>query len=134
MVLPVSVSAAAGTVISLVPLKFTPLICLGVANCVAELALPVSVAPTNVLACTTLNVLVPELAVTLPVTLPTKFAEIVPAENPPSEFLATNLPTTFEGVASTLHVVSKLPSKSEPKMYVPLTNLFVVEDLIVTFC
>ena len=115
-VLPVSVAASAVTVILLVPLKFTPLICLAVANCVAEFAFPVSVAPTNVLACTTLNTLVPELIFTLPNTVPTRSAEIVPAENPPSEFLATNLPMTFEGEASTLHVTSALPSKSEPKM------------------
>ena len=112
--MPVSVSAATVTVMSLVPLKFTPLICLGVANCVAELALPVSVAPINVLACTTLNVLVPDSAVTLPMTFPMRFAEIVPAENPPSEFLATILPIVFEDVASTLHVISVLPSKSDP--------------------
>ena len=91
-VLPVRVAAAAGTVIFVVPSKITPLICLGVANCVAELALPVKVAPTKTVATTVSKLLVPEAAVTLPVTLPTRSAVIVPAANPPELFLATTLP------------------------------------------
>ena len=60
-----------------------------------------------------LNVLIPVEAVTLPVRSPIKVAVTVPAENPPSEFLATILPMTLDDVASTLHVVSELPLKSD---------------------
>jgi hypothetical protein len=91
-VLPVSVAAAEVTVISLVPLKFTSLIFLSVASRVAELALPVSVAPTKTVASTVSKLLVPEVAVTLPVTFPTRSAVITPAANPPELFLATTLP------------------------------------------
>ena len=45
-----------------------------------------------------------------------KLAVIVPAENPPSEFLATTLPIMFDGVAATAQVVAEPPSKSEPVM------------------
>ena len=57
---------------------------------------------------------------------------IVPAEKPPSLFLATTLPITLDGVASTLHVLSTPPSKSEPTIYVPFRKKLVVDDLTVT--
>ena len=115
-VVPVRVVAAAVTVILLVPSKFIPLMVLAVANRVAVDALPDKVAPINWVACTVLNTLVPLLAVTLPVILPTRSAVITPAENPPWEFLATTFPMLLEGVASTFHVISELPSKSEPRI------------------
>jgi hypothetical protein len=122
------------TTISPVPLKGIPLILLAVANCDAVLAFPLSVAPINDAASTMLNLLVPEVAVTFPVKFPANVADIVPAENPPSLFLATTLPITFDGEASTAQVVSVDPSKSLPVMYVPFISLFVVEDLTVIFC
>ena len=65
-------------------------------------------------ASTTSNLDVPELAVTLPVTLPARSAVINPALKPPLEFLATIFPITFDDVASTDHSVVALPSKSLP--------------------
>ena len=132
-VFPVKVAAAEVIVISRVPLKLTPLICLVFASCVAELAFPVSVDPTKIVARTSLNELKPEVAVTFPVSSPTNDAVINPAENPPLLFLATIFPIVFEGVASTDHVVAVVPSKLFPTMYEPLVNAFVVLDLIVIF-
>ena len=112
----VSVLADAGTVTSTVPSKGTPFIFLGVLNLVAVNALPVNCCPTKVLASITLNLLVPDAAVTLPVTSPTKSAVIVPAEKSPPLSLATTVPILLFGVASTDHVVAVLPSKSLPLM------------------
>ena len=130
-VLAVNVSAAAGTVTSPRPVNVTPFILGLFTNCLAALAVPVNVAPTKVLAWTTLKELVPVSTVTFPVTFPTKLAVIVPAANPPSEFLATTLPIMLAELASTDHVCSVLPSKSLPVRYEPFLSLFVVLALTV---
>jgi hypothetical protein len=111
---PVRVCALAGTVTLAVPSNSTPLIVLAATNFVAENALPLSVGPINSLAITLLNVLVPEAAVTLPVTDPTRSAVIVPAANPPELFLTTTLPIILDELASTAQVISLDPSKSYP--------------------
>ena len=53
-------------------------------------------------------------AFTLPNTVPSRSADIVPAEKFPEISLATTLPTRLELLASTLQVISSLPSKFLP--------------------
>ena len=88
----------------------------------AENAFPDNVAPIKLLAVMTSKELVPDAAVTLPVKLPIRLAVMVLAEKPPSLFLATTLPMTLEGVASTAQVDGADPSKLSPSMYAPLVR------------
>ena len=80
---PVRVSALFRIIISCVPSKATPFIVLAVLNLVAVSALPDKAAPINLLASITSNLLVPVLAVTLPVTFPIRSDVILVAEKLP---------------------------------------------------
>jgi hypothetical protein len=111
---PVILAAAAGTVMSVVPSNNTPLIVLAVCNLVVEKAFPDSVAPTNSLASTLINLLVPDVAVTFPLTLPIRSAVMVPASKSPALSLATILPIILDELASTAHVVATEPLKLAP--------------------
>jgi hypothetical protein len=113
---PVSVAAAAGTVMFVCPSNATPLMLRAVLNFVAENALPESVAPMKVLASTISNLLVPDDAVTLPVTLPARLAVINPALKPPPLFLATTVPMLFADEALMFQVVAVDPSNELPVM------------------
>ena len=118
-VLPVSVSAGTGNVISTVPLKGTVLIKRVVSNLTARLETPENVPPSIVSTTILLNVLVPVTAVTLPCTSPNKSALTEVAEKPPTEFLATTVPIKFSELALMSHVVSNAPLNSDPTIKSP---------------